>query len=179
MGGNTSYRKPAKTVYILGAGFSRPAGIPVLSQFIPQALSILKKSKDTALLERFGSLVSTYQVAAGRMGLDSENLETLFCLSDMSEQRNRDRTDLVRVIAKTMFESCNCHTCHQASRDMCCVPPGCLAPDNATPPPNHPSVEYGVCIYRAFFIPHLLAAEETGGRPASGRGSSHRHHVQL
>lgn len=160
---STSYRKPSKTVYILGAGFSKPAGIPVLSQFIPQAFSILKASRNPALLERFGSLVNTYRAAANQMQLDSNNLETLFCLSDISEQRNRDRADLVQVIAKTVFESCNCHKCDRVSRDACCVPPGHLAPNDTAPPPNHPSVEYGVCIYKAFLSHIFYRQRKLGG----------------
>jgi hypothetical protein len=160
MGGSTTCRKRDKTVYILGAGFSRPAGIPVLGRFIPKAFEILKESEDSTLLERFTELVRTYQAAAGQMRLDADNLETLFCLSDLSEQRRRDRSDLVRVIARTVFKSCNCHNCDKAHREECCVPPGYLAPDETINAMNHSDVEYGVCIYKAF-LSHIFHAQKT------------------
>jgi hypothetical protein len=35
-------RIPGKTVYVLGTGFSKPLGLPVISEFIPEGLRILK-----------------------------------------------------------------------------------------------------------------------------------------
>lgn len=37
-------RLPGKTVFILGSGFSRPLGVPVIADFIPEGLALLKAS---------------------------------------------------------------------------------------------------------------------------------------
>jgi hypothetical protein len=166
MAGPLSIRRAGKTVYILGAGFSQPAGIPVLSRFIPKAFEILKRPKYVDLLKRFAELVGAYRGAANRMRLDADNLEILFCLSDLSERgrRDRDRSDLISVIARTVFESCKCHNCgktHDCASVHgidCCVPPGCLAPNETISAMNHSGVEYGVCIYKAF-LSHIFHAQ--------------------
>lgn len=150
MGGSTTCRKRYKTVYVLGAGFSQATGIPVLSRFIPQCFTVLKKPRNSILQTRFTELVDTYRAAASRMGLDPDNLETLFCLSELSEQRHRDRSDLIRVIASTIFDSCKCHDCGAKDRRDCCVPPRYLSPNKTIKAMDHPDVQYGVCLYAAF-----------------------------
>ncbi len=93
--GNLRY--PGKTVYLLGAGFSAPMGIPTLKDFIPIGLAELCKDAGFSgaagevqasqrIVEAMNKLLPTFQGAVSCLGCALGNLEDLFCLVDLAAQ---------------------------------------------------------------------------------------------
>lgn len=80
-------RKLDKVVYVLGAGFSAPLGLPVMSNF-------LEKSKDMFALEpnRYGSFANVFKTidrmykSKGYYNADLFNIEEILSILEMSEQ---------------------------------------------------------------------------------------------
>jgi hypothetical protein len=105
------YRHHSKVCYILGAGFSYPAGVPLLRDFVPSAFRVLKGSKrDQHLADRLASLLEKYARIAHAVQIDLENLEDLFCLVDLpsgtqaketESSDEKDRATLKEVIVRT------------------------------------------------------------------------------
>ena len=83
-------RIPNKTVYVLGTGFSRPLGIPVITEFIPEGLRLLKKrsAKDpscTQTLSDMQSVLFNY-IPMLRLAEAEEReptIEDVFCAVDL------------------------------------------------------------------------------------------------
>ncbi|MBI5822375.1 MAG: SIR2 family protein [Verrucomicrobia bacterium] len=106
-------RIPGKTVYILGSGFSYPIGLPVMSEFIPEGLRLLKEfawerqqdsfrnqgkppfpehekplgQEDRNRLEKLVSdvldILQRYKPTLASLGLSQPNMEDLFCAVDL------------------------------------------------------------------------------------------------
>jgi len=107
-------RIPNKTAYILGAGFSKPAGIPTLSTFVTEAINLLledQEKKFSAFAKEVKAIQTKYDTAACYVDINLNNLEDLFCLVDLP------------------LESC----------DRCGLHPCLPDTDNQSSPPTPPS----------------------------------------
>lgn len=96
-----------RNVYILGAGFSADAGLPLLSDFMNRmrdALPWLEQKDWRAEVASIRRLLKFRQEAAGaayRVHLNVENIEDLFSLAAAEENEDLEH-DLVRAIAGTL-----------------------------------------------------------------------------
>lgn len=96
-----------RNVYILGAGFSADAGLPLLGNFMNRmkdALPWLVAQKWTKEVEAIRNLLRFRQesaAAAYRVQINVENIEDLFSLAAATDN-SRLETDLVRAIAGTL-----------------------------------------------------------------------------
>ncbi len=88
-----------KTVFILGAGFSKLLGLPLIADFIPEGLSLLKRhawekrpadDPDKALRDQDGQLVLELQQVLGSrlamlraLGGREPTIEDVFCAVDL------------------------------------------------------------------------------------------------
>src|SRR5437870_11536115 len=91
-------------VYILGAGFSKNAGMPVLKDFLNEMRSSVNWLKQEQRPEyestREVLLFRKSAASAGlRVSMNVENIEDLFSLAAASEQESR--TDNISVAAKS------------------------------------------------------------------------------
>lgn len=87
-------RIEGKTVYVLGTGFSAPLGLPVVAQFIPRGLSLLKQAGRTgimtpsrirSLVEDTVSLLHKYQsmLLLAQPEHQDPTVQDLFCVVDL------------------------------------------------------------------------------------------------
>jgi NAD-dependent SIR2 family protein deacetylase len=101
-----------RNVYILGAGFSAPAGVPVVHDFIDRSRiyfddpsSSLDKT-ERQHFERFLEFKRKMSQAREKVKIDLDNIEELFGLVEISQRLGREsvdtRTSTVYVIAKTL-----------------------------------------------------------------------------
>ena len=80
-------------VYILGAGFSRPAGLPIIKDFLDYMresvnwLASSGRNKELAAVKKVFQLRLRAAGAAHRMRIDPENIEELFSLASAHEDR--------------------------------------------------------------------------------------------
>lgn len=100
-------------VYILGAGFSKNAGIPVIKEFLNEmrtSLNWLRKEGWTEAQATKEVLLFRKQAASAalRVNLDVENIEDLFSLAAASGQEILTQS-ISTAIAATI-EYCHCHT---------------------------------------------------------------------
>jgi len=119
-------RHPDKVTYILGAGFSRPAGFPLLRDFLQQSLRILKEQPgakdkgwgelDREAAEGFLGLMDKYAPIAARVGIDLNNLEDLFCLVDLPDEEPRDPGGLSRDGERSILNNMIVRTLARAQR---------------------------------------------------------------
>jgi SIR2-like protein len=78
-----------KTVYLLGAGFSKPIGTPVLSDFVPEALRMLTEEAEVGggplrgLIKKLNKMLPQYMSASAHRTSALVNLEDLFCMVDL------------------------------------------------------------------------------------------------
>ena len=117
--------KPDKTVYILGAGFSNPAGVPVMKNFIPNARLILERLRQyyhsdpgrnrsegkniEILMEVMSRLTEKINQYAYHVKIDPTNLEDVFCLLDIhdfADEDHQDKKTLLSLIVRTLGEIC-------------------------------------------------------------------------
>jgi NAD-dependent SIR2 family protein deacetylase len=102
-----------KSVFILGAGASVPAGAPVLNDFLKKARELLDNPNselDNADREAFKHVFEwrgRMYPALRFLKLDLENMENLFCLVDMSYQLGFEKkkniiNDLIRLVGRTL-----------------------------------------------------------------------------
>jgi len=104
-------RHQSKVAYILGAGFSYPAGVPLLRNFLPCAFKALKENEqDRQVALKLGRLLEKYARIANAVQINLDNLEDVFCLVDLpsgavglksSEEDEADRALLKEVIVRT------------------------------------------------------------------------------
>ena len=101
-----------RNVYILGAGFSAPAGVPVIHDFIDRSRvyfddpsSMLDKA-EREHFKRFLDFKRKMSQAREKVKIDLDNIEELFGLVEISHRLGREseetRTSTVYVIAKTL-----------------------------------------------------------------------------
>jgi NAD-dependent SIR2 family protein deacetylase len=101
-----------RNVYILGAGFSAPAGVPLIHDFIDRSRiyfddpgSKLDK-RDQEHFQRFLDFKQRMSQAREKVKLDLDNIEELFGLVEishrLSDESAETRTSTVFVIAKTL-----------------------------------------------------------------------------
>lgn len=106
-----SYRR---TVFLLGAGFSAYAGLPLMSDFLRTAKDLLQDPNsgiEPSCLDRFRRILVEYrqtvEVARTRISVNLDNLEDLFGLVDLHAQLDKKveelRSDLIYVIARTLL----------------------------------------------------------------------------
>ena len=83
-------RIPGKTVYVLGTGFSKPMGIPVITEFIPEGLRMLKKrvGRDETCrktLEEMQDVLDKYmpRLRAAEGEERDPTIEDVFCVVDL------------------------------------------------------------------------------------------------
>jgi NAD-dependent SIR2 family protein deacetylase len=102
-----------KSVFILGAGASVPAGAPVLNDFLKKARELLDNpnspldSDEKDIFRRVFEWRGRMYPALRFLKLDLENMENLFCLVDMAYQLGIEvtedvRNNLIRLIARTL-----------------------------------------------------------------------------
>jgi NAD-dependent SIR2 family protein deacetylase len=104
--------KPDRNVYILGAGFSAPAGAPVIRNFLDLSREFYdnpRSSIDEEERARFGRVFKfkrSMGQARERVRIDLDNIENLFGLAEISTRLGIDigktRKDIVYLIAKTL-----------------------------------------------------------------------------
>jgi len=101
-----------RNVYILGAGFSAPAGVPVIHDFIDRARIYFddpSSNLDRTEREHFGRFLDFKEKMAQareKVKIDLDNIEELFGLVEISQRLGRAkaeaRASTVYVIAKTL-----------------------------------------------------------------------------
>ncbi len=102
-----------KSVFILGAGASVPAGAPVLNDFLKRSRELLDNPnsllspEDKEAFKRVFEWRGRIYPALRYLKLDLENMENLFCLVDMAEQLGIEnvegiRDDMIRMVARTL-----------------------------------------------------------------------------
>jgi NAD-dependent SIR2 family protein deacetylase len=104
--------KPDRNVYILGAGFSAPAGAPVIRNFLDYSREFYdypRSSMDESEREKFANVFKfkrSMGQAREKVVLDLDNIEKLFGLVEISDRLGIDlgqtREDIVYLIAKTL-----------------------------------------------------------------------------
>lgn len=157
-------RDSNKVVYILGAGFSNAAGIPLVARFIGEALHILKKA-DPKVADKLANILARNANVRQWSRIDLFNLEELFCLLEPPYGDRQDRDDLTDAIVKTIIAA------HKANAplDSEGIPMGAGGP---TVPRRHLFRSskyagkggggqcYGVSVYEAF-VSYVLSRQET------------------
>jgi hypothetical protein len=104
--------RPNRNVYILGAGFSAPAGAPVVRDFLDRSREFYTEptsSMDDQERDRF-SRVFGFKRSMGqareKFAIDLDDIEKLFGLVEISqrlgEELGKIRDDIVYLIAKTL-----------------------------------------------------------------------------
>lgn len=107
-----------KTVFILGAGASKPAGLPIMSDFLERARHIQRNNRGSSEIESFNHVFQAIDGKArslhSKILLEKrENIETWFGLIDMGlmigkfgkqtrEEIERLREDFITMISKTI-----------------------------------------------------------------------------
>jgi hypothetical protein len=143
-------RLPGKTVFFLGSGFSRPLGIPVMADFIPEGLLLLKTSgwlrggrqtalKDRKLLKHMLSILHDYEIRITQLPNGKASLEDIFCFVDLfsnyKPEGKKDRIALLKFIGRVCTlawqryekEWNDCHNAEESKK---------------TQPPHAPIVEF-------------------------------------
>jgi len=104
--------RPNRNVYILGAGFSAPAGAPVIRNFLDRSREFYAEptsSMDDQERERF-LRVFTFKRSMGqareKFAIDLDDIEKLFGLVEISQRLGEEvgevRDDIVYLIVKTL-----------------------------------------------------------------------------
>jgi len=104
--------RPNRNVYILGAGFSAPAGAPLIRTFLDRAREFYTEptaSMDDQERERFAKVFKfkrSMGQAREKFAIDLDDIERLFGLVEISERLGEDlgetRDAIVYLIAKTL-----------------------------------------------------------------------------
>ena len=105
-------RIPGKTVYVLGAGFSYPLGVPLISDFFPRGLNLLKRpgakgvtswSKHDLIIGKVIELADRYRRPLGTLADRDPNLEDVFSFADLLwEKKGKDH----KILAKFVRDVC-------------------------------------------------------------------------
>ena len=89
-------RELDKNVYVLGAGFSAAAGIPMMGAFLREGAKLIKESLAKGhsndlqrIFHDYLDYVDGVRTIAGRMPFHLEDLEEMFCLLDMAPSEDR------------------------------------------------------------------------------------------
>jgi SIR2-like domain len=119
-----------KVVYILGAGFSAPLGLPVISNFIDKAKELY--AFDREKYKHFESVFRTVR-AMGHLktffNVDLENIEEVLSILQMDEYLGEGKI-------RHEFERMICDVINYYTPPIPRVSPGSLHPDFQTQPPN-------------------------------------------
>ncbi len=105
-------------VYILGAGFSRDAGLPLISDFLDQmreSVNWLEDKGRSRELEAVNQVFHFRQQAAGsayRARIDPENIEDLFSLASASKGAANDEYVSTAIAATLDYSQANKKTMH-------------------------------------------------------------------
>ena len=97
-------------VYLLGAGFSVPAGMPVIANFMfvlrdAQAwLSTQNRAREAEAIESVLAFRLAATPAAYRVQLDLENIEELFSFASIADE---GLSDSIRVAIAATLDYCN------------------------------------------------------------------------
>lgn len=150
-------RTKGKTVYLLGAGFSRPGGGLIMSNFGTEAFRYLK-DKSPDLAEVFARVINKQRAICEILGLNVYNIEHLFSLVDMPGSKEEDtkgtRNDLIRIIIVAAEEAFRqrCQVGEELSEARECVVPYHLIRGTyleSKPECKH-NLAWGACVYEAF-----------------------------
>src|SRR5689334_19681240 len=105
-------KRTNRNVFILGAGFSAPAGAPVINDFFDKARELFDNPAshlDVTDRRRFKSVFDfrgDMAAAREKIHLDLDNIEDLFGLVEMAQRLGdstpETRDDTVYLIAKTL-----------------------------------------------------------------------------
>jgi len=102
-----------KSVFILGAGASVPAGAPVLNDFLKKARELLDNpnslldSDERDVFRRVFEWRGKIYPALRFLKLDLDNMENLFCLVDMAyqlglEKKRNAKINLIKLVTRTL-----------------------------------------------------------------------------
>lgn len=182
-------RIPGKTVYFVGSGFSSPLKLPVIRDFVPLGLEILKGKKDSPTWKQHTKLISQITTIANdcrrRLASIQErdpDLEDLFCMADLLPDRidGIERIDiLAEFVRKVCYEAYKNHhkleiegrfvpRAHFFSKDSFDKGLNTKA-DEPTSTGNPP----GVCVFQAFLSQVLAEKHLDGDLPAE-----HKHYAR-
>lgn len=94
-------------VYILGAGFSAPVGVPTMRNFIDQARKLRRGNESYAYFDRVIKLVQDTVSAATFFQHDSRNIEEALSLLEMKDsiEGTNQKDDLIRFIVEVIRAS--------------------------------------------------------------------------
>lgn len=112
----TSTVENDSNVYILGAGFSRPAGLPLVSDFMFQMRDALEWHADKGNRQAVEAISKVLQFrlnatsSAYRVRVDLENIEDLFSLAAASAE-NLDEAMKVAIASTIGWATCKSHAC--------------------------------------------------------------------
>ena len=144
-------RIPGKSVYVIGSGFSRPLDIPVIADFVPLGLNILKgntssdgkgwrESKET--IEKVIEIANDYRRKLTGV-LDHEpTIEDLFCMADLlggrGAKNKRGPTEQSKILAEFVRKVCALgYERHEQSHSAQCRVPRAHFLENASRPLGH------------------------------------------
>jgi hypothetical protein len=101
----TEARGPVKrVVYVLGAGFSAPLGIPTIGQFLQRAKDLLQeRPSELAYFKDIFSTIQTLQVANNFYSTNTDNIEDLLTLLDFRNAIS-DKSDPTQVNDETQVK---------------------------------------------------------------------------
>src|SRR5688572_1267515 len=99
----TTGRKRGKTVYVLGAGFSAPAGIPTLATFLPDAKKVLRGNHDDLVVKLDRVQARVRRQSDRGTKYDADNLEDAFSFVESRYRRGvADSAILKEVVVRTL-----------------------------------------------------------------------------
>ena len=176
-----------KNVYILGSGFSYPLGIPVISNFIPEGLKLLKGSTNdySRIIRDVIGIMHRYRSMLNNLVGGNPNLEDYFCAIDANGNEKNDREKLVEFVNVVCTLAYERHddVCEMVKKDDDRVPQKCrylptIAKAHAWShessikklTPFHERRSLRACVYEAFLSQLFIEAEKAGNnkeaRPA-------------
>ena len=167
-------RIPGKTVYVLGAGFSYPLGVPLISDFIPRGLDLLKRpdtknarkwTKYKTIIKKVIKLADRYRRPLGTLADRDPNLEDVFSFADLLwENDGEDHKILAEFVRDVCKHALMLHgeglIKPDEGRGDTIVPRAHFNPESVEmPAPDGKAA--GVCMYQAFISQVLGCVPET------------------
>ncbi len=152
-----------KTVYVLGAGFSYPLGLPLISDFIPKGLDLLKQpceeeenlqSQHQEIIREVMAITNRFRRPLATLPGRDPNLEDVFSFVDLLWENNgKDHDTLAQFVQKVCRHAFRLHL--DARKKSSAAAQGTFVPRAHFNPekvkmPAPEAGRAGVCMYYAF-----------------------------